>query len=63
MKRLMLAVLLAFLAVTAWATSVKCNIDNGALHQTGKTKVESGVMLYEHQCPSGHSFWLTAAQL
>ena len=63
MKRLMLAVFLAFLAVTAWATTMICNIDKMTLFFTGKTRAEQGTLLFQHKCPQNHVFWLTSEQM
>lgn len=51
------------LAATAWATSLVCNIDNGMLFWTGRTRIEWGKMLYEHKCLQDHRFWLTQEQM
>ena len=43
-----------------WAANgvVLCPIDNGQSYFTGKTTVESGKLLMQHKCPSGHLFWV-----
>lgn len=63
MKKLMLFALAMLFAISAWATSLVCNIDKMSLMWTGKTKVESGVMLYQHKCIQDHYFWLTQEQM
>jgi hypothetical protein len=65
MKRIKNIVLLVvFLACAAWAyaTSLKCSIDNFNLYFTGKTRTEMGKLLYEHKCATGHTYWLTSEQ-
>jgi hypothetical protein len=63
MKKLLAFLFLAFLAVSAWATTMICSIDRMSLHFTGKTRVEQGVLLFLHECPQKHRFWLTQEQM
>ena len=62
MRRLIAFLFLTFLAVSAWATTLVCNIDRGSLRWTGKTKIDQ-VMLFEHKCIQDHTFWLTSQQM
>lgn len=63
MKKLMLFLFLAFLAVSAWATTMVCNVDRLSLQWTGKTKIDTGIMLFQHKCIQNHYFWLTQEQM
>lgn len=64
MKKLVSAlVLFLLLAATAYATSLKCSIDDMMLMWTGKTKTEWGKLLYEHKCVNNHYYWLTQEQM
>jgi hypothetical protein len=64
MKKLMLMLVFMLLAVAAYATTLKCNIDGSGMYFTGKVETEWGKLLYEHVCFVGqHRFWLTAEQM
>ena len=63
MKKILAFLFLTFLAVSAWATTMVCNIDKMTLMFTGKTKSESGVLLFQHSCAQNHIFWLTSEQM
>ena len=63
MRKVLAFLFLTFLAVSAWATTLLCVIDRMSLHFTGKTKAEQGVLLFLHQCPQKHSYWLTQEQM
>jgi hypothetical protein len=38
-----------------------CTQDGTLLTWTGNTKTFNGQLLYEHECMSGHKFWLESA--
>jgi hypothetical protein len=63
MRKVLAFLFLALLAASAWATTLLCNIDKLSLHFTGKTKSEQGILLFQHQCPQRHTFWLTQEQM
>lgn len=64
MRRLILVVALVLLtSAAAWATSLRCSIDNSNLWFTGKTHSEMGVLLFQHKCASQHFYWLTQEQM
>ena len=63
MKKILMFIAAMLLAVTAWATSLRCNIDESTLMWTGRTRIEWGKMLYEHKCLQNHYFWLTQEQM
>jgi hypothetical protein len=50
--------LLTIAALWAANGAVLCPIDNSQSYFTGKTTVESGKLLMQHKCPSGHLFWV-----
>jgi hypothetical protein len=64
MHRVLLAFALVLLtSLAAWATSLRCSIDNSSLWFTGKTRTEMGMLLWQHKCASQHIYWLTQAQM
>lgn len=64
MKRLLLLlVLFVLVAASAYATSLKCSIDDLMLMWTGKSKTISGRLMYEHKCVRNHYYWLTSEQM
>lgn len=45
-------------SAAALADTEYCPIDNLGMYFTGKTRSESGRLLYEYKCPRGHTTWV-----
>jgi hypothetical protein len=54
------AVVVVGMGLAAWAASFKCAIDDQWMNATGKSRMESGKILYEYKCAQGHVLWVVA---
>jgi hypothetical protein len=53
--------LLFFCFIGISYAAFSCSQDGTLLTWTGNTKTFNGKLLYEHECMSGHKFWLESA--
>ena len=56
-KVFLIGLVLALIGVIA-IEAVTCPIDNFTMSWTGRSKTDSGKMLHEYKCPSGHVTWV-----